>query len=119
MVDELVRLPRTRAQCVIATSVIKIVKKIELFFTIYSILKLNMPFSEVQKVLEQVRLEKARQRKLREERRLHEPRLVLTDAQKAKLIANNKSATQEGKDDCKKWLALKKQHSINKLPIHT
>jgi hypothetical protein len=104
---------------VIATSVIKIVKKIELFFTIYSILKLNMPFSEVQKVLEQVRLEKARQRKLREERRRHEPRLVLTDAQKAKLIANNISATQEGKDDCKKWLALKKQHSINKLPIHT
>lgn len=80
-----------------------------------------MPFSEVQKVLELMRLEKARRRKIQEERRKHEPRLILTDAQKDALIANNKSATQEAKDDCAKWLELKKQHSLNKykLPTHT
>ena len=70
-----------------------------------------MPFSEVQIVLEQVRLEKARRRKAREEQRKHEPRLILTHAQKDKLIANNISATQEAKDDCAKWLELKKLHT--------
>lgn len=76
-----------------------------------SMTKTRKPFSEVEKVLEQVRLEKARKRKVREERAKQESRLVLTDSQKEKLIANNKSATQEGKDDCAKWIELKKKHT--------
>ncbi len=75
-----------------------------------------MPFSEVKKVLDQVRLEKARKR---EKRTKHESRLVLTAAQKEKLIANNKSAMHEDKDDCAKWLELKKKHTPIKWPIHT
>ena len=80
--------------------------------------KSRMPLSEVEKVLDQLRLEKARKRKVRDELRKLELRLVLTDAQKEKMIANNKSATQEGKDDCAKWLELKKKHTPLKWPIH-
>lgn len=77
-----------------------------------------MPLSEVAKVLAQVRLEKARKRQEREELIKHEPRLVLTEEAKRKLIANNKSATQEDKDDCAKWLELKTQPTPSGL-IHT
>ena len=80
--------------------------------------KSRMPLSEVEKVLDQLRLEKARKRNVRVELRKLELRLVLTDAQKEKMIANNKSATQEGKDDCAKWLELKKKHTPLKWPIH-
>lgn len=80
--------------------------------------KSRMPLSEVEKVLEHVRLEKARKRNVRDELRKHESPLVLTDAQKEKLISANKYATQEGKDDCAKWLELKKKHTPLKWPIH-
>ena len=47
--------------------------------------------SEVQRVLEKMRVEKARKRTEREEYRKTEPRLVLTEAEKERMIKNNKA----------------------------
>jgi len=66
--------------------------------------------TEVENVLEALRLQKAKKRKARLERAKLEPRMVLTEEEKKKMIANNLAATQEGKDDCAKWIELKNQH---------
>ena len=66
--------------------------------------------TEVEKVLEALRLQKAKKRKERLERAKLETPLVLSEEEKDKdkMIACNKAATQEGKDDCAKWMELKK-----------
>ena len=69
--------------------------------------------TEVEKVLEALRLQKAKKRKERLERAKQEPRMVLSEYEKRKMIANNTAAMREDKEDCAKWLALKKQHKKN------
>ena len=66
--------------------------------------------TEVEKVLEALRLQKAKKRKERLERAKLETPLVLSEEEQDKMIACNKAATQEGKDDCAKWIELKNQH---------
>jgi len=65
--------------------------------------------SEVQRVLEEMRVEKARKRNERKENRKTEPRLVLTEAEKERMIENNKAASREGKEDCMEWIKLKEK----------
>lgn len=65
--------------------------------------------SEVQRVLEKMRVEKARKRNERKENRKTEPRLVLTEADKERMIENNKAASREGKEDCMEWIKLKEK----------
>jgi len=65
--------------------------------------------SEVQRVLEKMRVEKARKRNERKENRKTEPRLVLTEAEKERMIENNKAASREGKEDCMEWIKLKEK----------
>ena len=62
--------------------------------------------TEVERVLEEMRVEKARKRNARKEYRKTEPILVLTEVEKDKMIENNKKACKEGKDDCMEWIKL-------------
>ena len=79
---------------------------------IHTNIELNpMMMTEVEKVYESLRIKKAQQRKAREEQRKREPRLVLTESEKVRLIENNRLATQEGREDCAKWVELKLQHT--------
>ena len=72
-----------------------------------------MMMTEVENLLLTLRLQKAKRRKERLERAKHEPRMVLSEEEKHKMIANNTAAMREDKEDCAKWLALKKQHKKN------
>ena len=72
--------------------------------------------TEVEKVLEALRLQKAKKRKERLERAKLETPLVLSKEEKDKMIANNAAAMREDKEDCAKWIELKKQHTKN---VHT
>jgi hypothetical protein len=69
--------------------------------------------TEVEKVLEALRLQKAKKRKERLERAKLETPLVLSEEEKDKMIANNTAAMREDKEDCAKWIELKKQHTKN------
>ncbi len=69
--------------------------------------------NEVKNILETLRLEKARKRKERIEFAKSEPRMVLSKEEKQKMIANTAAAMREDKEDCAKWLALKKQPKKN------
>ena len=71
--------------------------------------------SEVQRVLEKMRVEKARKRNERKEYRNTEPRLVLTEAEKERMIKNNKAASREGKEDCREWIKLKEKQKGKKV----
>lgn len=71
--------------------------------------------SEVQRVLEKMRVEKARKRNERKEKRKTEPRLVLTEAEKERMIENNKAASREGKEDCREWIKLKEKQKGKKV----
>ena len=73
--------------------------------------------SEVQRVLEKMRVEKARKRTEREEYRKTEPRLVLTEAEKERMIENNKAASREGKEDCREWIKLKEKQKGKKVGL--
>ena len=73
--------------------------------------------SEVQRVLEKMRVEKARKRTEREEYRNTEPRLVLTEAEKEWMIKNNKAASREGKKDCMEWIKLKEMQKGKKVGV--
>jgi hypothetical protein len=64
--------------------------------------------SEVQRVLEKMRVEKARKRNERKENRKTESRLVLTEAEKERMIKNNKAASREGKQHPREWIKLRK-----------
>jgi len=72
-----------------------------------------MMMTEVENVLTALRLQKAMKRKERVERAKHEPRMVLSEEEKQKMIANNAAAMREDKEDCAKWIELKKQHTKN------
>jgi len=61
---------------------------------------------EVNLVFKQMSDEAKKKRIAKEEYRKNELPLVLTEAQRTKLIEENKSATQEGKDDCKNCTRL-------------
>ena len=69
--------------------------------------------TEVENLLLTLRLQKAKRRKERLEHAKREPRMVLSEEEKKKMIANNTAAMREDKEDCAKWLALKKQHKKN------
>ena len=73
--------------------------------------------SEVQRVLEKMRVEKARKRNERKEYRNTEPRLVLTEAEKERMIKNNKAASREGKEDCMEWIKLKEMQKGKKVGL--
>ncbi len=73
--------------------------------------------SEVQRVLEKMRVEKARKRNERKEYRNTEPRLVLTEAEKERMIKNNKAASREGKEDCREWIKLKEMQKGEKVGV--
>ena len=76
-----------------------------------------MTLTEVEKVFEQLRLEKAIQRTQLMEFRKTEPRLILSNEQKIKLIANIKNATQADKEDAALWSELRTQHTIPTSPL--
>ena len=71
--------------------------------------------TEVERVLEELRVQKARKRKARKEYRKTERVLVLTEAEKKRMIENNKAASREGKEDCKEWIKL--MESIVPVPV--
>jgi hypothetical protein len=71
--------------------------------------------TEVERVLEKMRVEKARKRNERKEYRNTERVLVLTEAEKERMIKNNKAASREGKEDCREWIKLKE--SIVPAPV--
>ena len=71
--------------------------------------------TEVERVLEKMRVEKARKRNERKEYRNTERVLVLTEAEKERMIKNNKAASREGKEDCREWIKLKE--SIVPVPV--
>ena len=73
--------------------------------------------SEVQRVLEKMRVEKARKRNERKKYRNTEPRLVLTEAEKERMIKNNKAASREGKKDCMEWIKLKEKQKGKKVGL--
>jgi hypothetical protein len=73
--------------------------------------------SEVQRVLEKMRVEKARKRNERKKYRNTEPRLVLTEAEKERMIKNNKAASREGKEDCMEWIKLKEMQKGKKVGL--
>ena len=73
--------------------------------------------SEVQRVLEKMRVEKARKRNERKKYRNTEPRLVLTEAEKERMIKNNKAASREGKEDCREWIKLKEKQKGKKVGL--
>ena len=73
--------------------------------------------SEVQRVLEKMRVEKARKRNERKKYRNTEPRLVLTEAEKERMIKNNKAASREGKEDCMEWIKLKEKQKGKKVGL--
>ena len=73
--------------------------------------------SEVQRVLEKMRVEKARKRNERKKYRNTEPRLVLTEAEKERMIKNNKAASREGKEDCMEWIKLKEMQKGKKVGV--
>lgn len=73
--------------------------------------------SEVQRVLEKMRVEKARKRNERKKYRNTEPRLVLTEAEKERMIKNNKDASREGKEDCREWIKLKEMQKGKKVGL--
>ena len=73
--------------------------------------------SEVQRVLEKMRVEKARKRNERKKYRNTEPRLVLTEAEKERMIKNNKAASREGKKDCMEWIKLKEMQKGKKVGL--
>ncbi len=71
--------------------------------------------TEVERVLEKMRVEKARKRNERKENRKTEPRLVLTEAEKERMIKNNKAASREGNPHRREWIKLKE--SIVPAPV--
>lgn len=71
-----------------------------------------MTTTEVKQVLEALRLHKIKKRKQYLERAKKEPRMVLSEEEKQKMIANNTAAMREDKEDCAKWIELKKQTTI-------
>ena len=73
--------------------------------------------SEVQRVLEKMRVEKARKRNERKANRKTESRLVLTEAEKERMIKNNKAASREGKEDCMEWIKLKEMQKGKKVGL--
>ena len=73
--------------------------------------------SEVQRVLEKMRVEKARKRNERKKYRNTEQRLVLTEAEKERMIKNNKAASREGKEDCMEWIKLKEMQKGKKVGL--
>jgi hypothetical protein len=73
--------------------------------------------SEVQRVLEKMRVEKARKRNERKKYRNTEPRLVLTEAEKERMIKNNKAASREGKENCMEWIKLKEMQKGKKVGL--
>ena len=64
---------------------------------------------KVNPVFKQMYDEAKKKRIAMEERRKNELPLVLTEAQRTKLIEENKSATQEGKDDCENCTRLQEE----------
>ena len=74
-----------------------------------------MTLTEVQKVLEKLRLEKAAKRAQLMEFRKTEPRLVLSKEEKHKMIANMETAMHEDKDDAAKWIELRNQYRNYKI----
>jgi len=72
-----------------------------------------MTLTEVQKVLEQMRLEKAKKRIQRMEFRKTEKPLVLSEEEKHKMISNTAAAMREDKADAAKCLELKKHHKTS------
>jgi len=64
--------------------------------------------SEVQRVLEKMRVEKGRKRNERKEYRKTGARLGLTEAEKKRMIEMNEAASREGKEDCREWIKLRK-----------
>ena len=71
----------------------------------------------MQRVLEKMRVEKARKRNERKKYRNTEPRLVLTEAEKERMIKNNKAASREGKEDCMEWIKLKEMQKGKKVGL--
>ena len=71
----------------------------------------------MQRVLEKMRVEKARKRNERKKYRNTEPRLVLTEAEKERMIKNNKAASREGKEDCMEWIKLKEKQKGKKVGL--
>lgn len=72
-----------------------------------------MSLTEVEKVFEKLRLEKVSKRAQLMEFRKTEPRLVLSEEDKHKMIANMKAAMREDKDDVAKWIELRNQYRKN------
>ena len=79
--------------------------------------KMSKGMSEVQRVLEEMRVQKARNRNARKEYRKTESRLVLTEAEKERMIENNKAACREGKEDCMEWIKLKEMQKGKKVGV--
>ena len=73
--------------------------------------------TEVERVLEKMRVEKARKRNERKEYRNTERVLVLTEAEKERMIKNNKAASREGKEDCMEWIKLKEMQKGKKVGV--
>ncbi len=74
-----------------------------------------MPLTEVQKVLNNLRLKKAAKRAQLMEFRKTEPRLVLSKEEKLKMIANTEAAMREDTDDTAKWIDLRNQYRHYKI----
>ena len=90
--------------------------KIDLIFKILNNINQIMPLTEVQKVLNNLRLKKAAKRAQLMEFRKTEPRLVLSKEEKLKMIANTEAAMREDKDDTAKWIDLRTQYKhYNKI----
>ena len=79
--------------------------------------RMSKGMSEVERVLEELRVEKRRKRNARKEYRKTEPRLVLTEVEKERMIENNKAASREGKEDCREWIKLKEMQKGKKVGV--
>jgi hypothetical protein len=64
-----------------------------------------------------MRVEKARKRNERKKYRNTEPRLVLTEAEKERMIKNNKDASREGKENYMEWIKLKEKQKGKKVGL--
>lgn len=73
--------------------------------------------SEVERVLNALRIQKALNRKERLDRAKIERPLVLSQKEKDQMIASNKAATQEGRHDCAEWMKLKETHQRDITPL--
>ena len=73
--------------------------------------------TEVERVLNALRIQKALKRKERLDRAKLERPLVLSEKEKDQMIACNKAATQEGRDDCAEWMKLKETHQRHITPL--